>query len=297
MSIYQTKSLSKPCKKNYDYAIGFLEGWSDIYLAEKVSADKKYAWIHSTYENIAPIPHLDRPWMEKVDKIVFVTDQCTSNFKESVPDMAEKAITVENILDSSLIKKRSMLIDRNDTDYAEFSSFDGIKIITVCRIDISIKGLDRLLNCAKYLKDNNLKFMWYIVGGGIQLDSYRAMIQEHDLQGCVCAIGEKLNPYPFMKIADIYCMLSRYEGKPMSVTESMILGTPPLVTAYLAANEQIRDGVEGWIVKNEDTGANQTLASLIRHPETIRKAHEWLNNQEYGNCSYMRDIEKILFGG
>ena len=297
LSDFQVKESSKFNTKHYDYAIGFLEGWSDRYLAYKVNADKKYAWIHSTFENIAPVPELEFNWMEKVDKIAFVSDQCTVDFKDRFPRFAKKTLTVENILDSSIIHKRSEMIDNNDACYTSFSNFEGTKIITVCRIDINIKGLDRALVCAKTLKSKNLKFMWVIVGGGAQLTQFRERIKETDLSDCVYAIGERTNPYAFMKCADVYCMLSRYEGKPMTVTESKILGIPVVVTEYLSARAQVKNGLEGIVVENSDNSAAPILQAFIENPEKILEMKKYLMAQEYGNCEYINYIEEILLDG
>ena len=114
---------------HYDYAISFLEGWSARYLAYGVTADKKYAWLHSTFANITNEPKAQLSWMMLVDKIIFVTDACRDDFKLAMPEMADKAITIENITDGEIIRKRSEdpLID--DSEYASFTTSQKTKII------------------------------------------------------------------------------------------------------------------------------------------------------------------------
>lgn len=292
MADLQAKHLSRKHREGYDIAIGFMEGWPVRYVAHSVKADKKLCWLHSTFANLAPVPSLERPWMEKVDHIVFVADNCRDDFRTVMPDMAEKAVTVLNITDSELLLKRASQIDESDAEFLRFHDADCFKIITVCRITVSVKGLDRAITCAKRLKESGKRFLWVIVGGGGELETFRRMIAEADLSDCLVAIGNRMNPLPFVKEADVFCLLSRFEGKPMVITESMILGTPPFVTRYLSAAEQIEHGVEGVIVENGDDTMFDALSEYIDRPDAIRAMKDYLLTHDYSNCSYMREIEQ-----
>ncbi len=289
---WQAKHLSRKSRVHYDYAIGFMEGWPNQYITYCVDADKRYGWMHNTFANIAAIPELELPWMRKADKIIFVADNCTEDFKEALPEMADKAETVLNITDSSIIKAKAAKDASEDSEYLRFKNADCFKIITACRISMYHKGLDRGVACAKKLKDAGKKFIWMIVGGGDQLAELNALIKETGVEDCVFTIGNRLNPHPFIAEADLFCMLSRYEGKPMVITESMILGVPALVAEYLSAHEQIQNGVDGIIVKNTDDCGFDELLHCIEHPEELSKMKEHLNSHEYGNSEYMREIEE-----
>ncbi len=295
ISEFVAKKNSRKNKKHYDYAIGFLEGWSARYLAYGVvNAEKKYAWLHSTFANITKDPKSQIPWMNLVDKIVFVTDACCEDFKKTMPEMADKAITIENITDSALIRKRSEDISEEDIPYKLFCNSEKFKIVTVCRIDISTKGLDRIINAAKDLKNRGKDFIWYVIGSGRDEAKFNELIKMSNLEDRLFAIGIRMNPYPFIKAADIMCMPSRYEGKPMVITESMILGTPPVVTQYLSANDQIKTGIEGLVLPNEDNSLSEPLIDLINSPEKINIMREYLLSNDYGNTAYIKVIEKTL---
>lgn len=291
-SEYQAKKFSRKALKRYDVAIGFMEGWPDKYVAFMVEANKKIGWLHNTFEKLASIPELELPWMRKVDVLPFVADNCTDEFKKQMPEMANKAVTILNILDSTVVRQRAEKEDLTDGDYLRFKNAECFKIVTVCRISIDSKGLDRAVWCAKKLKDAGIKFLWCVVGGGDKLDSFRQMIKENDVEDYMVAVGNRMNPLPFVKVADLYCLLSRFEGKPMAVTETMMIGTPPFVAEYLSAHEQIQDGIDGFVVENEDDSAFEPLLSLLQDPERLKKAKGYLLSHEYGNTEYMREIEE-----
>jgi glycosyltransferase involved in cell wall biosynthesis len=289
------KRASNGNPKEYDIAIGFLEGWPVRYVAYQIKAKKKFGWLHSTFDNLAPIPELEKQWMDKMDHVVFVADDCKNAFQETMPEYAHKAVTIRNITDSSLIRKRAEQIDENDADFVRFRDADCFKVVTVCRVDISVRGLDRMVQDVRQLKGMGKKFLWAVVGDGPDLGRLQKMIADADVADYILTVGNRLNPLPFVKEADIFCMLSRYEGKPMVITESMILGTPPLVTRYLSAAEQIHDGVEGIIVENEDFSAVSALCRCMEKPEIVRKMKEYLLKNDYGNSEYIHTIMQIYF--
>lgn len=295
LSEFQAKELSTKTESLYDYAIGFLEGWANRYVAYNVIAIKKYGWLHSEFSAIAKIPNLEFMWMQKMDKIVTVAEKCLNNFRESVPEMAEKAVHYENIMDTELIRKRAKLIDIEDLNYKAFLSSKVFKIITVCRLDIASKGLDRAIKCAARLKADGYQFLWYVVGEGIDRRKLEAMIAETDVSDCFILVGNRLNPYPYVHISDIFCMPSRWEGKPISVTESMMLGVPPVVTEYMSANDQIENGVDGLIACNDEDSIYDAVKCCIDDMQIVLKMKKNLLSREYGNAEYIRTIERELF--
>jgi hypothetical protein len=90
----------------------------------------KYAWLHSTFANITSDPGAELPWMKKVDKIVFVTDACKTDFEKVLPEMSNKTMTVANLTDSRIVRERALQIDDSDVKYQEYVKSKKFKIIT-----------------------------------------------------------------------------------------------------------------------------------------------------------------------
>ena len=292
---FQVKKLCYVNKKKYDIAVGFLEGWSDRYVSYNVNATKKITWLHSTYKNITKNPNTDILWMKDVDKIAFVTDACKKEFDDTLPMFKNKSITIKNIVDEELIRKQSKDIYHDDKMYKMYNAYSGFKIITVCRLQINTKGIDRIITCAEKMKKNSYEFMWVIVGGGEDYDEISKMITEHNLNENLYLVGPRINPYPFIKESNIMCMPSRYEGKPIVITESMILGVPPVVTEYMSANEQIINHLNGVVVNNADDSIYDGVKKCMDDSKFYNKIKENLNNTNFGNREYIYQIEDELF--
>lgn len=292
---FSARHFSRENPKEYDIAIGFLEGWPVRYIAYNIHAKKKLGWLHSTFSKLAPVPELEKPWMERVNQIVFVAEDCRNAFATEMPEFAEKAITIPNIIDSTLLRERAEQTEETDEDFVQFRDADCFKLVTVCRINISVKGLDRTVACAKQLKKQGRKFLWMIVGDGKDMTALHDLIAQANVADCVIPVGSRMNPLPFIAAADLFCMLSRYEGKPMVVTESMILGTPPLVTHYLSAEEQIQNGIEGLIVENAENTALEAILKCMDQPEMVQSMKEYLLRHEYGNKKDIHTITQRYF--
>ena len=77
----------------------------------------------------------------------------------------------------------------------------------------------------------------------------------------ICFEGEKTNPFPYIKHADLFALYSAYEGFPMVIGEAQALDTFILTTNYAAAKEQITP--EQGIIAEDDEQFYQELKRLI----------------------------------
>lgn len=292
---FQVSQLSRAIPGHYDIAIGFLEGWSDRYIVSKVNADIKIGWLHSTFEKIGVIPKLEERWMEKVDKIACVSQSCVNDFANIMPRFKAKTSYIPNIIDAGYIRTRAADLEPGDCLYESFVKSNCFKIVSICRLSMETKGLDRMVAAADRLVRRGYKFIWYVVGEGNDRAMLEEMIREKGLQRYFILTGVRINPYPYLKAADIMCMASRWEGMPSTVTEAKILGVPSVVTEYLSAHEQIKQGLEGIIVKNDDGSIEKGLRWCLDNKRELSKMHDYLLSEHYGNEKDFQLIESILF--
>lgn len=292
---FQVNQLSRKIEGHYDIAIGFLEGWADRYIASKVDADIKVGWLHSTFSKIGIIPKLEIAWMDKVDKIAVVAQSCAEDFVKTLPQYKNKTYYIPNIIDENYIRTRASEIDAEDIEYKQFAASKKFKIISVCRLSIETKGLDRMINAAEKLMKDGYSFVWYVVGEGSDRNTIEKMILQRNLQEYFILAGVRTNPYPFLKAANIMCMASRWEGMPSTVTEAKILGVPSVVTEYLSAREQIEQKIEGIIVDNNDDSIEDGLRWCLDNKSELNRMREYLSSKNYGNDKTFHQIENILF--
>lgn len=258
----------------YDVAIGYMEGFSDYYVQKKVKARKKIAYIHSEYKRAGLDPELDRRVYQKMDWIVLVSEDCKRSFDETFPEFAHKSVVVENLVPEPLI------LERVKQEAADFNPDPCcFTIVTAARLQNSSKALDRAVSALIQLKQAGLQVKWYVFGEGPDRPMLEKMIEENGLEQDFFLMGNRKNIYPYLQKGDLFVLPSRYEGKPMAVTEAMLLGIPVLVTQYAAAQEQIPEGA-GWIVKNSDgPELAKAIQKLIRQPRLLEEAKKRLEKQ------------------
>lgn len=287
---FKVKKLSRRLKEQYDIAIGYLEDWSDEFIAYNVEAAQKIMWIHLDFANVQYINKpLTERYLSKADKIVCVSVECLKNFNKLFPDLSSRSVYLPNINSSEYIKEKS-LEELNDNDLRHMKNCKKFKIISVCRLSIYHKGIDRMVWAAASMKKSGLIFEWYVLGDGFERLKIEEIIRDNDVEDCFFLLGAKMNPYPFIKQADVFCLPSRYEGKPIVITETMMLGIPPIVTEYASAKEQIENNIDGIIVQNSDDSIAGALEYVCKNKEILKALKTQLGAREYSN---KEDIEKV----
>ena len=280
--------------KEYDIAISFLELWPLYYTNEKIRAKKKVAWIHLDYIESGLESKLDKPYMKNIDKFILVSESCKNAFDKKFPEYADKSEVIQNILSEKTIRNKALL---NENTQIEIIYDKCIKLISVCRIVLYHKGLDRGVNAIKKLKDEGVNlenFVWFIIGDGPDFEKLNNIIKENGLSENIILLGEKSNPMPYIKQCDVFFLPSRYEGKPMAVTEAQMLGIVPIVTNYSSAHEQIEDGIDGIIVKNDEISIEKILRKVIMSPDLIKELHKNIVTKDYSNYDEINKIKDLL---
>ena len=258
---------SSSVEKEYDLAIAYLELWPTVYVAEKVRAKKKVAWCHVDYPAARLNPMLDEKYYQQMDQIFCVSPECAEHFQVCFPQLRNRVDWTENLIDEEGIRQKA---DSQEELEHAFTDYAGFRIVTVERLDSYTKGLDRITSIVGRLKADGLDFRWYLIGGGPDAVQLRQSIAEKNISDRLSMLGEKRNPYPYMKQADLFVLASRNEGKPITVTEAQILNTPILVTEYPAARGQL-EGSGGCIVENSEEALYQRLRSILNGKEAPEK--------------------------
>lgn len=252
-------------EKEYDLAIAYLELWPTVYVAEKVRAKTKVAWCHVDYPAARLNPGLDVKYYSKMDQIFCVSPECAEHFRACFPQLQDRVDWTENLIDEKGIRQKA---DSQEELERAFTDYAGFRIVTVARLDSYTKGLDRIVSIASRLKADGLDFRWYLIGGGQDAAQLRQSIAEKHISDRLSMLGEKRNPYPYLKQASLFVLASRNEGKPVTVTEAQILNTPILVTEYPAARSQL-EGSGGCIVENSEKALYGKLRRILNGEESL----------------------------
>lgn len=273
--------------KEYDVAISYL--WPHYFIAEKVKAKKKIAWIHTDYSTIETDILMDLRMWDKFDFIMAVSEECKNAFLKKYPSLRNKVKVMENITSPEFIKKMA------DEDIEESIKNDNsFKVCSVARLSHA-KGIDNAVKALKILHDRGLtNIKWYVVGYGGDEDIIKNLIKDNNLEDSFILLGKKINPYPYMKVCDIYVQPSRYEGKAVTVGEAQILGKPVVITNYTTAKSQVRDNVDGYICELSVDGIANGIEKLYKDKKLRIKLSNNCKNTDYSNSSELENLYNIF---
>lgn len=226
---------------HYDVAVGFLEGFTDFFVADKVNADRKIGWIHTDMSGKI-FNKQEMAYYRKLDMLATISEKCRTAFISRSEYPGERMRVIENIvLPQEILHKADETVD-------EMWDSSKVHIVSVGRLEY-LKGMDIAAKTALILKENGCDFVWHIYGRGLMREEISQYVKQNNLSDCFILEGQRPNPYPYMKKADIIVQPSRREGKSLVLDEAKILGKAIVVTAYPSVTDQITDRKTGIIVE------------------------------------------------
>ncbi len=250
------KRFIRTAKKEYDAVVAFMEGQPIYYAVTKVKSRNKIGFIHGDYIAMGLNQQFDIAFIEELNALCTVSESCKTALEKTFPKNTNKFHVVYNIISSTFMRSMAQEPVNFEDD------FIGTRILSIARLSHQ-KGLDLAIPAIASLKKEGLKFKWYIIGIGPEEANLKAMIQELGIADYVGFLGERSNPYPFLKACDIYLQPSRFEGKSIAVDEAMVMCRPILLTDFSTAKDQINSGENGLIVPMTSEGIADGLKELL----------------------------------
>ena len=259
---------------HYDIAIGYGDGRSTYYVADKIVSSKKFAWIHTDHEKAKYNNNYNRRYYFKFDKIFLVSKYLYDEFTNWEPLLKNRCSVMYNVLEPNEIRRKSNMNFENPFDNK------NVNIISIGRITEE-KNYKYAIKLALKLKQCNINFKWYVIGDGKDRAKLQKLIDKLSLNNIFFFLGEKENPYPYLKNADIYVQTSKYEGFSTTVTEAKLLLKPMLIPNVSGNSEQIENGKNGFIEPIETEEFFIKLKKLIEDKKIRELFYENLKKIEY----------------
>lgn len=278
-------SAYRDLPQSYDVAIAYQQGFPTYYVAEKVNATRKLAWINADITKVGYNGIFNLPFYKKYDTIVPVSAQLRAILENSRFVPVERLETVLDILNVNLIRNMA-------TEPIPLSKIPNQSVlVTVGRL-VELKGYDMAIGAAKILKTRGIKFIWYFVGEGTERYHLEQLIAENGLRSEVVLLGEQANPYPYISLADIYVQTSRFEGFGLTLAEARILGKLVVSTNFPVVYDQIRHGENGLITEMTPDSIADNITTLITDEALRNKIMQ--NVQKEVNTTAQTEAAKVM---
>ncbi|MBQ7137088.1 MAG: glycosyltransferase [Bacilli bacterium] len=286
MPFFRKRLYKKYVAKKYDVEVAFLEGPITELLQEKSKA-KKVAWIHTDLEKHYHERKHNKliEVYKKYQHLVFVSQNSLDKFNlidSSNTFLGKKEIIYNYISFDSIIRLSKGKIDD------KFSK--EINFVVVARL-VSAKGIDRLMKVHKKLMDDKLNHHIYVVGDGPLKQELIKLQREYKVENTFHLLGQKTNPYPYIKKGDYFLLPSYYEGYPVTLIEAMALNKF-IVATNIASCEVLKDYSSKLIAENSEEGIYNSLKQIITSPNTKNNKNKFNNP----NNDILDKINKLIGG-
>ena len=158
------------------------------------------------------------------------------------------------------------MIDKNININLDINKDDSVfTIVSVARLNYD-KGIDKLIRVHRQLLNEGIKNRVIVIGEGSQRSYFEHLININKIKDTFILEGYKINPYDYIKNADLFVLASDSEGLPLVIMESMILQKPIVATNVNGTRELLQDGY-GMLVENNDIGLYTGIKEMILNKE------------------------------
>ena len=276
-------ALGQKRLEGYDIAVSCLHnagsrlfyGGCNEFVLNHVSAGKKVAFLHCDYLQSGANTPENGEIYKRFDEIAACSQGCMESFLAAHPALREKTCVVPNCQHFEQILRgaeRDPLV----------LPMGRINLLTVARLGKE-KGVIRAVEALGRLGERQEGIHYYVVGEGNQRPCIEEKIRQLHLEERVTLLGEKVNPYGYMKAADVLLIPSLSEAAPMVIGEAASLGTPIFSTETSSAREMVETSGYGWVCENSVDGMAEGLRHLLENPSEIEKKACFLRSVTFNN--------------
>lgn len=270
-------------EEEYDLGVAYIEGAATYYLADKVRARRKAAFVHIDYERAGYLPMMDRDCYEQMERIFVVSNEVGEKFVAVHPECREKVRLFRNILDVAAIREKAEAEGFQD-------GYDGMRLLTVGRLTYQ-KGYDIAIEAMARVVADGYRARWYILGEGPERMALEKRVAELGLTDSFILLGARDNPYPFIRQCDLYVHATRFEGKSIAIEEAQALGKPILASDCTGNSEQIVSGVDGILFPLSAENLAERIEYLLDRPELRAELARGVSQKK---LTHPEDLEQLL---
>lgn len=275
---------------HFDLAVAYLEGGSAYFVADRVDAAKKAAFVHIDYARAGYTRAIDRACYTRFDHIFTVSEEGKKSFLEAYPECRDKISLFHNPVDRRSILEKS----RQEPKLEQWNRFEGIRLLTVGRLKPQ-KAYEVAVETMRLIKQQQEKLpkpvRWYVLGEGDERHRLEQQIRQSGLEGDFILLGAVDNPYPYYAGCDLYVHATRFEGRSVAIQEAQGLGLPVLASDCSGNREQITDGVDGVLCTLEPELLKDQIVALLTDQEKRQRLGAAAADKP---TIYPKDIEELL---
>lgn len=192
-----------------------------------------------------------------------LSDENRVNLVESGFQSQTPYAAVPNVLDYDRIARSAEKKIDNDLD--AWLDEIHLHVVTIGRLSPE-KNFRALVDAWPEIVNRCPLVRLTIIGTGLLEAELQGRVDELDIRDSVFFAGQRANPYPALKRADLFVLPSVHEGQPVVILEAMSLGVP-IAAAYTPGTAELVEKGYGFMIDCRAEGLAADILSAIRRPE------------------------------
>ncbi|KFF08251.1 glycosyltransferase [Chryseobacterium luteum] len=253
-------------------------------------ASKKVGWFHSEI-NVPTLQPLVPDILDnfpQFDHMIYCSQKIKDLMHKYYPELKypEESVVINAIPIDEIKRKAQEKIEPLP---------EGPVFVSVGRLH-NRKGYHKLIDAHKKLIDEGFHHTIIVIGSGEEMKNLTEQIRTNNVQDTFILIGNRMNPYPYVKNADYFIMPSESEAWPLVIAEALILQKPIIATDTGDVGVMIKDRETGYLINYEKDEMYAAMKTFLTDPELIariRKNLETIEDQ-FDNQKIFDAVEGIL---
>ncbi len=238
-----------------DYDMGLLRNLHKLPLKSKTLI----GWSHAG-EGTLPKNKQKRKNIEKYNYIVTINDIMKKGYEKNLND--PKILKINNFMNFDKILEKS---NEEVKEYGEY-------IISVGSLTENKNHILLIEAFGELKKEKNIKDKLIIIGDGKEKEKLKKRIDELALNEDILLLGQKQNPYKYMKKSKLYVSTSKNEGLSLTSIEAMILQKMVIAVENNGTRELLdKNSIYGKLIKNEREDLKKELYYFLINDEERKK--------------------------
>lgn len=257
-----------------DYDMGLLRNLHKLPLKDKILV----GWSHAGAGTL-PKNKQKRKNIEKYNYIVTINDIMKKGYEKNLPNV--NILKINNFMNFETIFKLSEEKVENLDEY----------IISVGSLTENKNHILLVEAYGELKEEKNIKEKLVIIGDGKEKESLKKAITGLNLEEDILLLGQKKNPYKYMKNSKLYVSVSKNEGLSLTSIEAMSL-KKMIIAVENNGTREILEGnsAYGQLIDNDKNQLKEKLYYYLTHIEE-RKKYEELGFEK-SKC-YDRNVVKF----
>lgn len=263
-------------KDKYDVVIAFNEKDITWILSYEKKA-RKIAWIHSDIEEMigskkhsTRVQRLNRNAYKTYDELVFTSNYNYDKFYQLFDDIKISGRVIYNYIDIKSVKTKAYIMKAPDIKK------DMISFLQISPLEEN-SAIERLISVHKKLIEDGFKHRIYILGKGSLRNSLKSLIKKEKLEDTFVLLGDKPNPFIYIKSADYILHATKKDGYRMCLIDAQMLSKFIIVT-----DTDARETIIGYnhtkLVFNKEESIYEGLKEIITTKPKVFDENHFTND-------------------